>query len=139
MGSPKGHRPKHGEDPATDDPRATVSGNLEKDLPALGRVLLVKRRTQTPYPSRQNDWDVETKQTPFCPPRAAAPLRPLAAAAPGRGMQRGGGRRGWGRRLGQLQLWQDTLQLVQGGSGPRPQAVQVRDAGAMTDVSTPSA
>ncbi len=35
-----------------------------------------------------------------------------------------------------LQLWQDTLQLVQGGSGPRPHAVQVRDAGAMTDVRT---
>ncbi len=28
-----------------------------------------------------------------------------------------------------LQLWQDTLQLVQGGSGPRQPAVQVRDAG----------
>ncbi len=38
-----------------------------------------------------------------------------------------------------LQLWQDTLQLVQGGSGPRPYAVQVRDAGAMADVSTPAA
>ncbi len=37
-----------------------------------------------------------------------------------------------------LQLWQDTLQLVQGGSGPRQHAVQVRDAGSMTDVSTPS-
>ncbi len=39
-------------------------------------------------------------------------------------------------RQQQLQLWQDTLQLVQGGSGPRPHAVQVRDAGVMTDVST---
>ncbi len=38
-----------------------------------------------------------------------------------------------------LQLWQDTLQLVQGGSGPRQPAVQVRDAGAMTDARTPSA
>ncbi len=38
-----------------------------------------------------------------------------------------------------LQLWQDTLQLVQGGSGPRQLAVQACDAGAMTDVSTPSA
>ncbi len=38
-----------------------------------------------------------------------------------------------------VQLWQDTLQLVQGGSGQRPHAVQVRDAGAMTHVSTPSA
>ncbi len=37
------------------------------------------------------------------------------------------------------QLWQDTLQLVQGGSGPRQPAVQACDAGAMTDVSTPSA
>ncbi len=37
-----------------------------------------------------------------------------------------------------LQLWQATLQLVQGGSGPRPHAVQVRDAGAMADVSTPA-
>ncbi len=36
------------------------------------------------------------------------------------------------------QLWQDTLQLVQGGSGPRPHAVQVRDAGAMTNARTPS-
>ncbi len=39
----------------------------------------------------------------------------------------------------QLQLWQATLQLVQGGSGPRPHAVQVRDADAMPDVSTPAA
>ncbi len=38
-----------------------------------------------------------------------------------------------------LQLWQDTLQLVQGGSGPRPHAVQVRDAGVMTDARTPAA
>ncbi len=38
-----------------------------------------------------------------------------------------------------LQLWQDTLQLVQGGSGPRQQAVQACDAGAMTDARTPSA
>ncbi len=40
----------------------------------------------------------------------------------------------------QLQeLWQATLQLVQGGSGSRPHAVQVRDAGAMIDARTPSA
>ncbi len=38
-----------------------------------------------------------------------------------------------------VQLWQDTLQLVQGGSGPRPQAVQACDAGAMTDARTPAA
>ncbi len=38
-----------------------------------------------------------------------------------------------------LQLWQDTLQLVQDGSCLRPHAVQVSDADAMTDVSTPSA
>ncbi len=38
-----------------------------------------------------------------------------------------------------LQLWQDTLQLVQGGSGARQPAVQAGDAGAMTDVSTPAA
>ncbi len=38
-----------------------------------------------------------------------------------------------------LQLWRATLQLVQGGSGPRPHAAQVRDADAMTDVRTPSA
>ncbi len=38
-----------------------------------------------------------------------------------------------------LQLWQATLQLVQGGSGQRQSAVQACDAGAMTDVSTPSA
>ncbi len=42
-------------------------------------------------------------------------------------------------RQQQLQLWQATLQLVLGGSGPRPHEVQVRDAGAMTDVSTPPA
>ncbi len=34
-----------------------------------------------------------------------------------------------------LQLWQATLQLVQGGSGPRPAAL-AHDADAMTDVST---
>ncbi len=38
-----------------------------------------------------------------------------------------------------LQLWQDTLQLVQGGSGPRPYAVQAGDASAMTDARTPAA
>ncbi len=38
-----------------------------------------------------------------------------------------------------LQLWQDTLQLVQGGSGPRQPAVQACDAGAMTDARTPAA
>ncbi len=38
-----------------------------------------------------------------------------------------------------LQLWQATLQLVQGGSGPRTHAVQVRNADAMADVSTPPA
>ncbi len=38
-----------------------------------------------------------------------------------------------------LQLWQATLQLVQGGSGPRQPAVQAHDAGAMADVRTPSA
>ncbi len=37
------------------------------------------------------------------------------------------------------QLWQATLQLVQGGSGPLQPAVQACDAGAMTDVSTPAA
>ncbi len=42
-------------------------------------------------------------------------------------------------RQQQLQLWQDTLQLVQGGSGPGQPAVQAGDAGAMTDVSTQSA
>ncbi len=34
-----------------------------------------------------------------------------------------------------LQLWQATLQLVQGGSGPRPPAVQACDAGARTPAS----
>ncbi len=38
-----------------------------------------------------------------------------------------------------LQLWQDTLQLVQGGSGPRQPAALHHDAGAMTDARTPSA
>ncbi len=42
-------------------------------------------------------------------------------------------------RQHQLQLWQDTLQLVLGGSGPRPAAVQACDADAMADVRTPSA
>ncbi len=37
------------------------------------------------------------------------------------------------------QLWQDTLQLVQGGSGPRPAAALHNDADAMTDARTPSA
>ncbi len=37
-----------------------------------------------------------------------------------------------------LQLWQGTLQLVQGGSGQRQPAAQARDAGAMTAASTPS-
>ncbi len=35
-----------------------------------------------------------------------------------------------------VQLWQATLQLVQGGSGPRTHAVQARDASAMTDART---
>ncbi len=35
-----------------------------------------------------------------------------------------------------VQLWQATLQLVQGGSGPRQPAVEECDADAMTDVST---
>ncbi len=39
----------------------------------------------------------------------------------------------------QQQLWQDTLQLVQGGSGQRQPAALARDASAMTDVSTLSA
>ncbi len=39
----------------------------------------------------------------------------------------------------QQQLWQATLQLVQGGSGPRQPAVQASDAGAMTAARTPSA
>ncbi len=38
-----------------------------------------------------------------------------------------------------VELWQDTLQLVQGGSGPRQPAVQARDTDAMTDARTPSA
>ncbi len=33
----------------------------------------------------------------------------------------------------QLQLWQDTLQLVQGGSGTRSAAALHNDADAMTD------
>ncbi len=39
----------------------------------------------------------------------------------------------------QQQLWQDTLQLVQGGSGTRQPATQACDAGAMTDARTPAA
>ncbi len=38
-----------------------------------------------------------------------------------------------------VHLWQAALQLVQGGSGRRPHAVQACDAGAMTDARTPSA
>ncbi len=38
-----------------------------------------------------------------------------------------------------IDVWQATLQLVQGGSGPRQPAVQAGDAGAMTDARTPSA
>ncbi len=38
-----------------------------------------------------------------------------------------------------VQLWQATLQLVQGGSGLRQPAVQARDADAMTDARTPAA
>ncbi len=38
-----------------------------------------------------------------------------------------------------LQLWQDTLQLVQGGSGPRTPAALHHDADAMADARTPSA
>ncbi len=38
-----------------------------------------------------------------------------------------------------LQLWQDTLPLVQGGSGQRQPAAMDSDAGAMADVRTPSA
>ncbi len=41
-------------------------------------------------------------------------------------------------RQQQLQLWQATLQLVQGGSGPRPAAL-AHDDDAMTDARTPSA
>ncbi len=44
-----------------------------------------------------------------------------------------------GTRQQLLQLWQDTLQLVQGGSGTRQQAAQASDADAMADVSTLSA
>ncbi len=36
------------------------------------------------------------------------------------------------------QLWQDTLQLVQGGSGPRQPAL-AHDADALTAVRTPAA
>ncbi len=85
-------------------------------------------------------------------PRAVAPLWQLAAAAPGRGMQRGGWccapfalrRRRSSKsysvtRQQQLQLWQGTLQLVQGGSGPRQPAALHHDADAMADVRTPSA
>ncbi len=39
----------------------------------------------------------------------------------------------------QKQLWQGTLQLVQGGSSLRQPAVQACDAGAITDAMTPSA
>ncbi len=38
-----------------------------------------------------------------------------------------------------LQLWQDTLQLVQGGGCTRQHAVQACDAGVMTDARTPAA
>ncbi len=38
-----------------------------------------------------------------------------------------------------VQLWQATLQLVQGGSGLRQPAAQASDADAMTAVRTPSA
>ncbi len=37
-----------------------------------------------------------------------------------------------------LQLWQATLQLVQGGSGLRQPAVQACNAGALTDAKTSS-
>ncbi len=133
--------------------------------------------------------NVEAKHTPCCTPRAAAPLRQLAAAAPGHGMQPGGGP--WERQATRLlvlrafratapaelqellrdngvaapddpvmqelaplvaavqtlpsvtrqqllQLWQDTLQLMQGGSGPRQPAL-AHDADAMADVRTPAA
>ncbi len=40
-------------------------------------------------------------------------------------------------RQPQLQLWQATLQLVQGGSGPRQPAVQACDADAEHDETTP--
>ncbi len=38
-----------------------------------------------------------------------------------------------------VQLWQGTLQLVQGGSGPRQPAALAHDAGAMTAARTPAA
>ncbi len=38
-----------------------------------------------------------------------------------------------------LQLWQATLQLVQGGSGPRQPAALHHNADTMADVRTPSA
>ncbi len=38
-----------------------------------------------------------------------------------------------------LQLWQDTLQLVQGGSGPRQPAAQACGADTMADARTPAA
>ncbi len=44
-----------------------------------------------------------------------------------------------GTRQQLQQLWQGTLQLVQGGSGPRQPAALHHDAGAMADVSTPAA
>ncbi len=86
----------------------------------------------------------------FCPPLAVALFRQLAAAAPGSGMQRGGWccapfalrrRRSSKSYSGtrQQQLWQDTLQLVQGGSGTRQPAALHHDADAMADVRTPSA
>ena len=37
-----------------------------------------------------------------------------------------------------LQLWQATLQLVQGGIGPRQPAVLARDTDAMTEARTPA-
>ncbi len=37
-----------------------------------------------------------------------------------------------------VQLWQDTLQLVQGGSGPGHPATLARNADAMPDARTPS-
>ncbi len=43
-----------------------------------------------------------------------------------------------GTRQQLLQLWQDTLQLVQGGSGPRQPATLARNADAMTDARMPS-
>ncbi len=41
-------------------------------------------------------------------------------------------------RQQQLQIWQDMLQLVQGGSGPRQTAAQACDAGALTAARTPA-